>query len=433
MAPMPARTAVEFTFHRRIGDSYQYWNPLSCALQSLDTASPSVPATSKSKKEFTHQYTFRRLVNSIGKLVWIAKLEVSKGDIEDRFLPKELILKVFPNTIVPNPLPESNHTQEPISHPSLTPVSEPAAILASSADKSTKKKKSTRKSGTASSKSTKTSSGSPIGKEAGTERVHTPYETLWRFTGPGGISLNKTITNLRHQVLNDGGDRLYEFMDKHNWWPNGVEEMQDIDLMETFSNRFESGILRILLIPVEFVIDIKETVESRVGTPTVAWLTTIFNAICCAQTRIHEVNVSWDHHIDKALHNARYQHQKLVPSDHPSDIIDAPEFEKLITVLEEEVETRTRDKKSEVDTILGNTWYNIEDGWKSWCVSNALEPLPDPATNLIISESFGRQGRSKNSIFPASGPLGRRKRSVKADARPEYDDEEHFEEHFEGD
>jgi hypothetical protein len=30
----------------------------------------------------------RQLVNSIGKLVWIAKLDASKGDIEDRFYQK---------------------------------------------------------------------------------------------------------------------------------------------------------------------------------------------------------------------------------------------------------------------------------------------------------------------------------------------------------
>jgi hypothetical protein len=145
----------------------------------------------------------------------------------------------------------------------LTPIPIPAAILASSADKSTKRKESLRKSGTASSKTTKTSSDSPIGKKAGTERIHTAYETLWRFTGPGAALSNKTITNLRNQVLKDGGDRFYDFMDKHNWWRNGVEEMQDIDLLRTFRDCFEPGILRILLIPVEFVIDIKATVRSR--------------------------------------------------------------------------------------------------------------------------------------------------------------------------
>ena len=210
MAPISARTAVDFPFHRRIGDSYQYWNPLSCALQSLDTASPSVPATSKSKKEYTHQYAFRQLVNSIGKLVWIAKLDASKADIEDRFLPKELILKVFPDTIVPNPLPESSHKEEPLSQLSLTPVPDPAAIFASSADKSTIKKKSSQKSGTASSKATKTSSDSPLGKKAGIERVHTPYETLWQFT--------EQDYHLSSQPSLEGcGDRLYDFMDKHSW------------------------------------------------------------------------------------------------------------------------------------------------------------------------------------------------------------------------
>jgi hypothetical protein len=164
---------------------------------------------------------------------------------------------------VPNPLPESSPTQEPLSQPYLTPIPIPAAILASSADKSTKRKESLRKSGTASSKTTKTSSDSPIGKKAGTERIHTAYETLWRFTGPGAALSNKTITNLRNQVLKDGGDRFYDFMDKHNWWRNGVEEMQDIDLLRTFRDCFEPGILRILLIPVEFVIDIKATVRSR--------------------------------------------------------------------------------------------------------------------------------------------------------------------------
>jgi hypothetical protein len=83
-----SKDGCSIPFHRRMGDSYQYWNPFSSALQSLDTASPWVPATSRSKKEFTHQYAFRQLVNSIGKLVWIAKLDASKGDIEDRFYQK---------------------------------------------------------------------------------------------------------------------------------------------------------------------------------------------------------------------------------------------------------------------------------------------------------------------------------------------------------
>jgi hypothetical protein len=121
MAPVPARTAAHFHFYKRIGDSYQHWNPLTSALQSHDTASLLVPATPKSKNKFMHQDTFRQLVNGIGKLVWIAKLDASKGDIEQCFLPKALILKVSLDTIVPNPHPESSPTQKSLSQPSLTP------------------------------------------------------------------------------------------------------------------------------------------------------------------------------------------------------------------------------------------------------------------------------------------------------------------------
>ena len=88
MAPIPARTAAQFPFTEELEIA------ISIGIHSLPLFRASIPRVhgcqrlSKSKKEFTHQYAFRQLVNSIGKLVWIAKLDASKGDIEDRFYQK---------------------------------------------------------------------------------------------------------------------------------------------------------------------------------------------------------------------------------------------------------------------------------------------------------------------------------------------------------
>jgi hypothetical protein len=160
-------------------------------------------------------------------------------------------------------------------------------------------------------------------------------------------------------------------MGKYFWWPSGVETIPDEDVMETFRNHFEPDILRTLPISVEFMIDIKDTVRSRGDTPTAAWLSTVFNTVCCAQSRLHELNLSWDHHIDNGLRNARHQHKKLAPSEHPSDMIDALEFERLIKVLVEEMESQKKKMKMEMDIIFAKLEYNINKGWNRWCESNA--------------------------------------------------------------
>ncbi|KAN0089754.1 hypothetical protein V8E51_020014 [Hyaloscypha variabilis] len=381
----------KFIFAKQEGDEWWYWNCNTAELDRLAHELPRRAKSSKSTRPWTHAIAIRRLIDCIGRFFYVVKFDCTREDIE-LLLPKEFLLQVFPDRLEP-PSPSINKSQ-PITPPP-TEDSEPNESSLSAQDGTQKDKRKGGKVARAGRGKQPSRKSSAMKKHRkGSKVTATPYKTLWECTGRDAMSLNKVVSNIRDFIFTKGGDHLYDHFKSHAMFADGADDEN------AYNKYFDHQTVLLLFAQVATIFDFKYMMENQPSSPAVEWLRLIFITVCCIQGQLHIFHKEWATDMGKAYDFVQKQLHKLGNSEHPSDILDAAEMQKLIRGLEEERNLLNFKKQEFIEKNVKPCQVEaaIQRKWKAkYQEKNGHQP-PQRVNGFTVSAVFGRPNRPRRSL-----------------------------------